>query len=757
MYLVSRLFAFQLLLIFTLFSGFSRVANAQENTGQIIGKVISGKKPVSFAAVGLNATTLGTMADEAGSFLLKSIPTGSYEIIITAVGYQPFQKRVVVGAEKVVLRIELVKANQQLQEVVVSGTLKETFVTKSPIHVEVYTPKLFRKNPGPSVFEALQMVNGVQPQLNCNVCNTGDIHINGMEGPYTMVTIDGMPIVSSLASVYGMSGIPNSLIQRVEIVKGPASTLYGSEAVGGLINIITKSPAAAPKVSVDLMTTSYQEHNADLAFKTNLKKAQVLTGVNVFSFDKRYDINRDNFTDVTLQKRVSVFNKWNFERPESRLATVGVRYLYEDRWGGEMQWNPQFRGGDSIYGESVYTSRAEIIGAYQLPLKEKLLLQFSYNQHHQNSAYGNMFYKAQQNIAFSQLLWDKRLDRHDLLLGLPFRYTFYDDNTPGTSRMNGQNRPQHLYLPGIFAQDEITINESLTAMPGLRFDFNSAHGGILSPRLSLKFAPREKNVWRLNIGNGYRVVNLFTEEHAALTGSREVVVAENLKPERSWNGSLNFQRFFTTGSGYLNLDGSLFYTYFSNRILGDFLTDPEQIIYRNLRGFAVSRGVTTNLDWQVNAAFKLNAGFTFMDVYSVQDNENDLNVTVPQLHAPTVSATYALTYEIRKAGLVIDYTGRLYSPMHLPVLENDFRPGKSPWFVLDNVQLTKKLPKQLEIYGGVKNLFNFLPKNPLMRPFDPFDKHITENNPNGYTFDTTYNYAPLQKRRVFLGLRWHLS
>ena len=113
--------------------------------------------------------------------------------------------------------------------------------------VEIYSQKFFQKNPTPSVFEAIAMVNGVQPQLNCSVCNTGDIHINGLEGPYTMILIDGMPIVSSLSTVYGLSGIPNSIIERIEVVKGPASSLYGSEAMGGVINIITKNTLTAPK------------------------------------------------------------------------------------------------------------------------------------------------------------------------------------------------------------------------------------------------------------------------------------------------------------------------------------------------------------------------------------------------------------------------------------------------------------------------------------------------------------------------------
>src|SRR5690606_51456 len=121
------------------------------------------------------------------------------------------------------LRLHIEPSASTLNAVVITGTQQEMTKMESPIPVEVYHPSFFRKNPTPGIFEALNMVNGVQPQLNCNVCNTGDIHINGMEGPYTMVLIDGMPIVSSLATVYGLSGIPNSMVKRVEIVKGPAS------------------------------------------------------------------------------------------------------------------------------------------------------------------------------------------------------------------------------------------------------------------------------------------------------------------------------------------------------------------------------------------------------------------------------------------------------------------------------------------------------------------------------------------------------
>ncbi len=208
---------------------------------------------------------------------------------------------------------------KDIDDVVITGTLKPISKSKSPVNVEIYSEKFFRKNPTPNVFEAIAMVNGVKPQLNCSVCNTGDIHINGLEGPYTMILIDGMPIVSSLSTVYGLSGIPNSLIDRIEVVKGPASSIYGSEAMGGVINIITKNALNAPKMSVDFMSTTWNENNVDLSTKFNFgKNAASLLSLNYFNYEKTFDYNKDNFTDAALQNRISVFNKWNFQRKENR-------------------------------------------------------------------------------------------------------------------------------------------------------------------------------------------------------------------------------------------------------------------------------------------------------------------------------------------------------------------------------------------------------------------------------------------------------
>lgn len=719
------------------------------------------RAPLAYASVVIGGTAHGTTTAENGNFSL-SLPEGLQEgnLVVSFIGYLSDTLRFTSRQSRYVIHLKP-DVNALKEVVVVSGTMKEVTKMNSPIPVEIYSPAMFLKNPTPSIFESLSMINGVQPQLNCNVCNTGDIHINGMEGPYTMVLIDGMPIVSSLATVYGLSGIPNSMVKRIEVVKGPASTLYGSEAVGGLINIITKDPSASPLFHTDISATSLQEYNADLSTRWNVGKAQSLMGVNYFNYLNKTDVNDDNFTDVTQQHRISLFNKWDYRRPENRQASLALRYVYEDRWGGELQWTKNDRGSDEVYGESIFTNRVEMIGNYQLPTRNKITFDYSYNYHVQDSYYGTTPYMADQQVVFTQLRWDEKIGRHDLLIGLPFRYIYYDDNTPGTASADTLtfiNQPMKTRLPGVFIQDEIRATEKLTVLTGLRYDHHNHHGNIFSPRLSFKYSPNTRHTLRLSAGNGFRVVNLFTEDHAALTGARTVIIENELRPEQSWNVNLNYATTLAHPTGYVGFDASVFYTYFTNKIVGDFYTDPELILYDNLQGHAVSRGITINTDVAFTNRLKLIAGFTYMDVYQKeQDPDSGDLVKIPQLFAPSFSGTYALSYSLDRAGLLFDLTGRVNGPMHLPVVPGDFRPEQSPWFTIMNIQVTKTFNNGIELYSGVKNLLNFMPKDPLLRPFDPFDKNITLNNPNGYTFDTSYNYAPVQGIKGFAGIRYTIQ
>lgn len=731
----------------------------------IKGYITSDTSAVAFATIGVVNTSIGVTADAKGFYQLHHLKPGNYHLRISSLGYRTLEKLVKVEEDEVVIcHINLTKDEWSLNEVVISGTMKEVSKLESPVPVEVYTPSFFKKNPTPTIFDALQNVNGVRPQLNCNVCNTGDIHINGLEGPYTMVMIDGMPIVSGLSSVYGLSGIPNSLVERVEVVKGPASSLYGSEAVGGLINIITKKYATADKLSIDVMGTSYQEYNTDLGFKYGLgKRDQSLLGVNYYHYQAPVDKNKDGFTDVTLQHRVSVFHKTTMERKENKEASIAARYFYEDRWGGDMRWNGRWRGTDSIYGESIFTNRYEVIGKYQLPLKERIFYNVSWNHHHQNSYYGTTKFEATQHIMFHQLYWEKALKKHAILLGTAYRYTWYDDNTIITQTgnpLNPKNNPNRVALPGVFIQDEISANCNHKLLLGFRYDHHEKHGSIYTPRLAYKWMARPNHILRLNAGTGYRVANVFSEDHAALTGSREVIIVSHLKPEQSLNANVNYVTKFYQKQFFLGIDLSVFYTHFSNRIIADYDQDPNKIYFNNLNGYAISRGLSANVDLVFKKIpLKLVAGGTYMDNYKVENNTR-----TGQILTEHFTGIWAMTYEWKKAGLIFDYTGNIYSPMRLPLLGSlDPRKEYSPWWSIQNIQMTKKI-KHLEIYGGVKNILNFTPPaNSIARPFDPFDKGVNYNssgqimatatNPYALSFDPTYMYAPNQGIRGFLGVR----
>jgi outer membrane receptor for ferrienterochelin and colicins len=656
-----------------------------------------------------------------------------------------------------------------LQEIVVSGSLRPVLRSRTAMMVETYTSSFLKKNPTPSLFEAMQGINGVRPQVNCNVCGTGDIRINGLDGPYTMITIDGMPMVSALSTVYGLFGIPNQLIDRIEVVKGPASSLYGSESVAGLINIITKQPQKAPTLAVDLMATSWREYLADIGMRWKLaKRVNGLTGIHAYQYQEPKDHNEDQFTDMPLQSRLSLFQKFQWERTNNRIFQLAGRYFYENRWGGDLRWNRNWRGSDSVYGESIFTHRVELMGNYQLPIPENIQLSFSFNHHAQDSYYGQTYFKAAQQIGFAQLVWHRDRKGDHWMMGLANRFTRYDDNTPATfDTAKAVSMADRVWLPGMFVQYDWHPADNQEGIFGLRLDRHPVHGLVWTPRLAWKWTPQRNHSIRLNAGTGFRVVQLFTEDHAALTGARTVVLEESLLPERSANLQLQYAYQYSFPQSYIRTELSVWHTRFFNQILPDYDTDPNAILYRNLRGSSIAQGLSVSMEYRWKERIRGTAGFTWQDVNRTEElSDGTIRKQVPVL-TERWSGVWQFSYALPLARVTIDYTGSVTGPMRLPILGplDPRRPYSSIWS-LQNLQVSWK-HQQFEWYGGVKNLLNFTPDrgNPFLiaRTQDPFDKEVsydmngqiiaTPANPYALSFDPNYVFAPNQGRRVFLGCR----
>ena len=459
--------------------------------------------------------------------------------------------------------------------------------------------------------------------------------------------------------------------------------------------------------------------------------------------------------------RISIFNKIDIKNKLS----IATRFVYEDRWGGEINWNKSYRGGDDIYGESIFTNRIELFGKYTFD--ENLFFQFSFNNHNQNSVYGKTIFDAYQAIGFGQLIWNKNFKSNDFIIGLAYRYTHYDDDTTATYNENlMSNEAEIINLPGLFIQDEIKIGEYNSLLVGFRYDYNSIHGNIFTPRLNYKILNKKKSsTLRLSIGSGYRIARVFTEDHAALTGAREVVFLDNLNPEKSWNININFVKKIYAKQGYIiNFDSSIFWTQYSNKIIPDYDTNPNQIIYDNLNGKSIIQGVSVNFNSVFNNGFKMNIGATYIDSSII---ENAIELT------PYLTESFQGVWKIEKgfnnSGFKIDFTGNILGKMRLPRLGVlDPRDEYSPVFSIMNLQLTKAINNNYEFYGGIKNILDFTPaKNSIARPFDPFDREVifdnngnatsSVGNPYALTFDPSYVYASNQGRRFFVGMRWKIN
>jgi outer membrane receptor for ferrienterochelin and colicins len=717
------------------------------------GVVSSQEGPVPFASVALKGTTLGAAADIDGAYRLTGVQTGSYSLVASAIGFRTSQRTITLGPnDTLAIDIELAEAVIEADGITVTGTLVETFVRESPVKVNVVSSGYLEKVPTVNVMEVLENVNGLYQQIDCSVCGTNNIRVNGMDGPYTAVLIDGMPIMSSLATVYALNGISPALIQQIEVVKGPMSTLYGSEAMGGVVNIITKTPATAPSMSINTFANTVGEYAIDFGLVPSRGRLSTLLSGTLLYNDLFLDGNGDNFADVTLNRRASLFAKAALTTDRGmRLADLSARYYFEDRRGGTSEFIDNFsddlRGSDAVYGETIRTNRVELVGSYTLNPSTGVRLDAAFNHHDQDRYYGADGYMARQSTGFAQLVWPLRLNpEHGISLGTTVRAQSYDDNTgaTGTFDLDGfelENAPDNRFIPGVLGQYEWVPSKLVRLLAGLRLDHQRNFGVIPSPSLNVKLSPDENTTFRFNGGTGFRIVNLFTEDHAAYSGARAIVLLEDLDPERSINGTMSMQHTFDLGVDPLTIDLEGFYTYFTNKIEPDY-SQPGSIVYRNLGGSATTRGVSLTVSQNMTSLpLTYTLGATVMDVF-VDENGS----IAPLEFAPDFLGVANLTYRLPR-GVALDYTMNLTGPMKMPEYEAPFqRPPSSPAFSTHNLQLTGEIElsrTEMQLYAAVKNLFDYRQASPLIDPQNPF----------GPAFDTAYVYGPIRGRSFGVGIR----
>ncbi|WP_103020256.1 TonB-dependent receptor [Salinibacter altiplanensis] len=740
---------FLLSLVFLGLAGVSLTAQAQ---AVLHGRVTDDTgAPLPNANVYVHETAQGAATDEDGRYRLASLPAGTYTVAVSAIGFQTVDKRLALEkGETRTWNVSMTTDVMRQEEVVVTGTMRETHVKESPVKVDVVGSERLQKGKTSSNFmDLIGSVGGLTTQLNCGVCGTNAIRVNGVEGANTAVLVDGMPIMGPLASVYGLNGISPSIIDQVEVIKGPQSTLYGTQALGGVVNVLTKNPANTPTFSADAYAKSTREGSVTLAASPQKGRFEGFVSGTAVRMENAFDDNGDGFSDAPRQSRLSLFGKGTLSGKDGEpRASAGLKLYGENRTGGPPNFTDDLRGSDEIYGESIYTRRAELMAeAWPSGVDRRLRLSGALTYHDQDSYYGTEHYVGTQKIAFGQATWSQEVaEPLQVLTGVSTRYDVYNDNTPATTTA------ERRFIPGVFGQGEYTVG-ALTMLGGLRFDHHGEHGIVTAPRVSAKYSPTEATTMRTSAGTGFRVVNVFTEDHAALTGSREVVFEDDLAPERSRSVTASVEHIFPLGAAPLTLSIDGFYTRFSNKIIPNYDRSPNLIVYKNLDGFSVTRGFSVALNQNFTAVpLAYNTSVTVTDVYT-QERGDRRSVT----YAPDFTGSVGATYAFRSIGTEVEYAGRLTGPKRMPdyYVERFGRDRWSPTHTTHDLKVTTEFldvngptGMGVEAYVSVENLLDYTQGSPLVDASAPFDR-----DDNGKPFDTIYTWGPIVGRTVSVGMR----
>ena len=668
----------------------------------------------------------------------------------------------------------IVPIENYLNEVVITGTKTFKRKTNSPVLVTVLDSKALDNLQVCNLSEGLKFQPGLRVETDCQTCNYTQLRINGLAGGYSQILINGRPIFSPLMGLYGMEQLPVNMIERIEVVRGGGSSLYGSSAIGGTVNVITKVPK---KDAFEVNTTYYnidgQTDDYNLNANATLVNEKRNAGVSLFMSHRErdfYDANGDNFSEIPLIENNSIGANFFFQPAENQKLELSLSNLNEYRFGGEMVDKPAY-----LTQQSEERKHKIWLGS----------LDYQINFNDDNSSF--IAYAAWQNTDrkhYTGIFPEDLIDIENHLLHPPYGISTTQTLQGGVQLnhkvndfLNGVNVftfgaeylsdevfdeivsynylvDQHTKNFGAFIQSDWEILPSLDLLSGVRFDkHNLIDTPIFSPRVALLYKYKENTQFRFSYGTGFRAPQAFdTDLHIAFSGGgvSRVIYDPNLIEERSesFSTSINYDK--ATEKFIAGFTLEAFYTKLNDAFILENIGEDEfgEIFEKQNGSDANVKGVTLELRANFNKKLQLETGYT------IQSSKYDEAVTYIDGVAPTVNflrtpnhygfgmATFTPTKNWN-FNLNFVYTGTM-ELAHFAGAPNqtiDEMVETRPFWEFNTkigyILESEKLGFDLEIYGGIKNIFNEYQ--------DDFD--IGKNR------DSNYNYGPALPRTFFIGLK----
>ncbi|MCT4697733.1 TonB-dependent receptor [Tenacibaculum haliotis] len=752
----------------------------------ITGKTTNTKgETVPFVNILIKGTNIGTTTDENGNYTIETSKS-KFVLIASSIGFLSERKNIrLKSSEEKKVDFILTETTEILDQVTVTGTRTDRRSTKNPVIVNVINSETLANVQACNLSEGLKFQTGLRVETDCQTCNYTQLRMNGLAGGYSQILINGRPIFSPLTGLYGLEQIPTNMIDRIEVVRGGGSALYGSSAIGGTVNVITNVPkkddysiqytyqnlkGASDHIIAGNATVVNDAKNAGISFFINNRAREI------------YDHNGDNFSELPQLKNNSFGTNLFFLPTENQKLEINFSKMNEYRYGGEMIKNaPNFALQSEERTHDVYVGNID----YQINFNEDKSSLITYfasqytardhytgirpeigtpedTAHLANPPYGNSETTTfQGGIQFNHKLEDFLQGNNVLTIGGEFVQDDVYDEIDAYKYVVDQVTKNY----GFFFQSDWEINEKWNLLAGVRYDHHKLNAlkrdgtkklitnNVTSPRVSLLFKPFEKAQVRATWGTGFRAPQAFdTDLHIAFAGGgiSRVQLADDLKRERSnsYTVSFNYDQptehyiyGFTVESFYTNLNDAFFLEAIGEDEFG------EVFEKRNGDG-AIVKGIALEIRLNYDGIFQFDAGFTYQSSkYNTAINNSDaLNPKKEFLRTPTTygyaTATYTPNQKIKTA-LNLVYTGTM-DVLHLAstnsLIEDEY--FKSPNFFNVGIKTSynfelQKLDSNIEFFVGIKNVFD-----EYQNSFDI-----------GKERDSNFIYGPANPRTYTLGFK----
>ena len=749
---MTRKFVF-LILIF-----FSCYINAQNIEGRVLERYSDNlTNPLIGANVYWENTTIGTVTDKNGFYSIEEAPSFPATLLVSFIGYEVLDM-VILDEEY----IFYMTPNLELDEIDVQGEKKSSSIsTINTLNVETLDNKELEKAACCNLSESFETNASVDVSYNDAISGAKKIKMLGLDGIYTQITQENMPLIRGLSSTFGLSYTPGPYIESIQIIKGVGSVINGFESFTGQINLEYFKPDSPEYFYYNIYGSAEGkiENNLRLTKRDGKWKSNLFLHHSYHSLD--IDNNEDNFLDMPHVNQINFLNRWKYESDEIG-AQFYIRGLMENREGGTVDDAPVAYDVEIDNRLIEFSSKT----GFRMPDKKgkSIGVQTSFRFHDINAQYGNKIFEGVQKSAYFNLLgqtfFTEKVDK------LNYGLSFYADNinndleelylptgpvviTLYSEEVYHEERQD--ILPGIYSEYTYYLDEILTFSSGFRADYYNVTDKLYGiPRLNIKYNPNESTAIRLTGGRALRVSNFLSDNISLLASNREISIANNLLPEVAWNYGVNLTHCFYLNDreGTFNID--FYRTDFENQIVVD-IEDQGILTFTNLSDIPNYSSFSNAI--QFDFSYELFNRFDVKLAYKINNSKTsylggptyDFSSLLETPLLPKDRALINLAYSNRDADWLFDatwnYIGKSRIPMH-ELIDAEY----SDPFSLINSQLTKKL-NNFDFYVGVENLLGYTQENPILDSYNP----ISEK------FDASLIWAPVMGRKIYFGLRYKLN